>query len=461
MCDMVSGSALQRVGVPGYAPLAYIYGLRHAGALAAAGGRRQQRFSPGPLDAIISRMNTELVLLVLSAVILVSYSFDIFSSRTKVPSVLLLLVCGLGLKAASLWSGWEIPYISYVLAPLGTVGLILIVLEAGLDLNLTRHTLPVMRSALVSAVSSLLLCMSAIALFYWGLFGVSFRSALVNALPFAIVSSAIAIPGSRLLGRERSEFVTYESSFSDILGILLFNLLVFRDHFGFFTFVSFGAEILSTLVLSVLFSLALALLIAKISHPVKHLPVFAILLLVYAAAKAVHFSPLILVLVFGLFLNNITLVVRGNMRKYFELGKLQDEIRQFRSVIYEGTFVIKTFFFVLLGYSADLPRLLSGEALAVFLPVLLIAYASRALPLRLMLPAADAAALTYVAPRGLITILLFMGIPPQMRIVLLPGSVLLWVVLGTSLVMAWGVIKHAVPGGAAFLHPLPSTLPQK
>jgi hypothetical protein len=36
-----------------------------------------------------------------------------------------------------------------------------------------------------------------------------------------------------------------------------------------------------------------------------------------------------------------------------------------------------------------------------------------------------------------------MGIPPELRIGMIPDSVLLWTILLSSLVMTWGVIKHA------------------
>ncbi len=394
-------------------------------------------------------MNTELILVILSSIVLVSYLFDIFSSRIKLPSVVLLLGSGLALRVLSRWTGYDIPYIDRVLAPLGTVGLILIVLEAGLDLGLNLDKLALIKKSLLSAFSGLIFCLLGIAGFYSLIFEVPFRICLLNALPFAVISSAIAIPGSKLLNRERHEFVTYESSFSDILGILVFNFLLLNGSFGFSSLFSFSFEIFATILLSIFFSLALTKLIEKINHPVKHLPLFAIILLVYATAKAMHFSPLILVLIFGLLLNNVTLVVRGNMRKYLDLAKLQDEVRQFKSIIYEATFVIKTFFFVLLGYSVNLHKLLDREALAIVLPVMLVIYSSRALFQRGIMRALDAAALSYVAPRGLITILLFMSIPAGMRIELIPDSVLLWVIFLTSLVMAWGVAKHSGGQGAA------------
>ena len=388
-------------------------------------------------------MNTDIVIVAVSAIVLVSYLFDMFSGRTRLPSVVLLILSGLVLRLASLWTGFAIPYLDYVLAPLGTVGLVLIVLEAGLDLELNLDKAPLVRKSLASAAAGLLLCLFGIGAVYMALFDVPLRVALLNALPFSIISSAIAIPGARLFSEPRREFVTYESSFSDILGILVFNFLALNASFGLGTLFSFSFEVLVTLLVSVAFSLGLTALVERVNHPVKHLPVFAILLLVYSTAKLMHYSPLILVLVFGLFLNNITLFIRGNMRLYFSLDKIGEEVRQFKSVISETTFVIKTFFFVLLGYTADIPKLVDREALAVCLPVLATVYLSRALPLRAIFPARAAAALNYVAPRGLITILLFLGIPAPLRISLIPDSVLLWVILTSAVVMTWGVVKHA------------------
>lgn len=49
-----------------------------------------------------------------------------------------------------------------------------------------------------------------------------FRSALLYAVPFSIISSAIAIPSTRSMCRENREFVVYDTSFSDILGVVFF-----------------------------------------------------------------------------------------------------------------------------------------------------------------------------------------------------------------------------------------------
>ena len=47
-------------------------------------------------------------------------------------------------------------------------------------------------------------------------------AAALAAMPFAVVSSAVAIPSSAGLADATREFVVYESSLSDILGVLVF-----------------------------------------------------------------------------------------------------------------------------------------------------------------------------------------------------------------------------------------------
>ena len=52
--------------------------------------------------------------------------------------------------------------------------------------------------------------------------GLSTAAAVLAAIPFAVISSAVAIPSSAGLADRVREFVIYESSLSDILGVLVF-----------------------------------------------------------------------------------------------------------------------------------------------------------------------------------------------------------------------------------------------
>ena len=56
--------------------------------------------------------------------------------------------------------------------------------------------------------------------------GVEFIQALVYALPLSIMSSAIIIPSVANLSNYKKEFLIYESTFSDILGIMVFYMII-------------------------------------------------------------------------------------------------------------------------------------------------------------------------------------------------------------------------------------------
>jgi Kef-type K+ transport system membrane component KefB len=68
--------------------------------------------------------------------LLVAYLFDLTASRTQIPSVILLLV--LGWFAETTLLDIEIPDLTSTLPILGTIGLILIVLEGSLELELNK-----------------------------------------------------------------------------------------------------------------------------------------------------------------------------------------------------------------------------------------------------------------------------------------------------------------------------------
>jgi hypothetical protein len=57
-------------------------------------------------------------------------------------------------------------------------------------------------------------------------FSIPWDTALLNAIPLGIISSSVAIPAAINLRPADKEFVVYESSFSYILGILVFDFIV-------------------------------------------------------------------------------------------------------------------------------------------------------------------------------------------------------------------------------------------
>src|SRR5665213_1113510 len=81
---------------------------------------------------------TTTIIITLCSLLLVAYVFDLTSSLTKIPSVLLLLLLGWLVRQASEFMGIQIPDLTKLLPFLGTIGLILIVLEGSLELGFDK-----------------------------------------------------------------------------------------------------------------------------------------------------------------------------------------------------------------------------------------------------------------------------------------------------------------------------------
>ncbi|MGB6031371.1 MAG: sodium:proton exchanger, partial [Bacteroidota bacterium] len=172
-------------------------------------------------------LNPYAFLIAASLIIILSYFFSGLARKTHIPSVVLLIAVGIGIARAldilEIRTGIEL---FRVLEVIGVIGLIMIVLEAALDLRLTPEKKSlVIRSFLVALLG--LLGTAAIAAYLLHLFlSLEPLRALIYAIPLAVLSSAIVIPSVSRLDEEKKEFLVYESTFSDILGILMFNMTI-------------------------------------------------------------------------------------------------------------------------------------------------------------------------------------------------------------------------------------------
>ena len=136
-------------------------------------------------------MDSSILIIVLSLAVLISYGFDLFSSRFKIPSVLLLLALGMLTRQATGYFNVQVPYLDTILPTLGTLGLILIVLEGGLDLELHTERLSVLRRTLLASLLSIVGGTLLMAGILYLLLNDTFYHCLIAALPFSIISSAV------------------------------------------------------------------------------------------------------------------------------------------------------------------------------------------------------------------------------------------------------------------------------
>ena len=202
--------------------------------------------------------------------------------------------------------------------------------------------------------------------------------AMLYATPLSILSSAIIIPSVNSLEYTKKEFHIYESTFSDILGIMLFYYLLGDmepDHAG--GLFQFSATTILTLVLAFVASYLIIFIFQHIKSHTKLFLLIAVLLLLYAIAKKFHLSSLIIILVFGLVIANMGLFFRGKLGKYLVVDKANQIYEGLHVITLETAFVVRTFFFVIFGITITLSSMLSFSVALISLAIIASIYIIR------------------------------------------------------------------------------------
>lgn len=379
------------------------------------------------------------VIIVLCGVVILSYLFNIISNATKVPSVILLLGTGMILGQIFPVQKFELSQFNFVLEILGTIGLILIVLEGSLDLSLRKEKIPIIIKSFSSAFLILIATTALISFVFVNLVGMHLVNAVVYAVPLGVISSAIAIPSVQKLVREKREFVIYESTFSDILGIMLFNYILMDNPLSFYSVGVFFLNVLIAILISFVSTFLIVFLLNKSNSQVKFFLVFALLILIYAVAKRYHLPSLLLILVFGLALKNSNIYIKGKLKKFLDPEKLNIALKELKLITHESAFLIRTFFFMLFGYTINLNALMNQDVVIVSALIVSIIVLVRAVFLR-FLSKVNLFPEMFIAPRGLITIVLFFSIPEKFKEVEFNDGIMFGVILGSSLLMMFSLL---------------------
>lgn len=383
---------------------------------------------------------TVTIIIIFCVLLLIAYAFDLTSSRTKIPSVILLLLLGWSVRQLSEWFGVRLPDFSPVLPVLGTIGLILIVLEGSLELELNKSKLGLIRKSFLGALIPMfgLGFLFAFAFNYFGNFGL--KDSLTNAIPFCVISSAIAIPSVKNLSKQNKEFVIYESSLSDILGVLIFNFLTLNETIDSHSFGNFGLQLLLITAISIIATIGLSFLLSKIEHHIKFIPIILLVVLIYAISKIYHLPGLIFILIFGLSIGNLYELKRFKWLEKFNPEVLNKEVLKFKDLTIEAAFMIRALFFLLFGYLIETSDVLNADTFIWALAIVGLIFLFRAIQLKVSkLPLQP---LLFVAPRGLITILLFLSIEPSRTISIVNISLILQVILLTAFLMMIGLMRN-------------------
>jgi potassium/hydrogen antiporter len=413
----------------------------------------------------------------LGGIVVLAFVSNRLAGWTRVPDVVVLMAAGMLLGP-----------VFHLLDPsrfeafargFGALALILILFEAGLDLEF-RNTLRHLPGGVLLALVSYGLSLVAIAWFLTAAAHLPRGDAFLVAAAFACVSSSVLLPVLQQmeLSTALKTTLVVEGALSDALGVLgvgavldftatpheggqkNVTTLLMRHAAAQGTESSLAGGVIEGFLLRVVISLALALTVGFLWS--RLLPLiseerfwqvltFAAVLLVYSLSDFVGGSNLFAVIAFGATLANLP----GKTRAEFEFawwaapksGNTHRQLLMFHS---ELAFLVRTFFFVLLGLivkfsglrAAALPA--AGIVAVIFISRWISAQVSR-LAMRDVQPL-DIETISLLVPRGLITAVLAFEIVDAKGASFssLPGLVFS-VILLSNLLMLVATFRHRGP----------------
>lgn len=360
-------------------------------------------------------------------ILIISYFFDLISIHIKIPSVFLLILLGLILKLILKYYKFSFTNLDEGIVVLGTLGLILIVQEAALEIEFKKEKMKTILKAFFSALFQLSIQVFIFSSFFLFLFKYDLKTSLLNAIPISVISSAVAISSVKNFREFEKEFIVYESAFSDILGILLFDFVYFNENFHLNIIKDIFLNVLIVFVFSLFAILILLHLLNKIIHPVKFIPILLIMVSFYALAKLYHYPSLLFILFFGFSLSNINKIIPEKLKAKINLENLNLEVEKYKTISFEMTYLIRSLFFILFGFSFKILEIFNIKGFSISILIILIIYLTRYIILWVLKIAREKT--LFMAPRGLITIILFLSLDEKFKITFIDKTLILQLII--------------------------------
>ncbi len=392
--------------------------------------------------------STYTLLIGATSIILFSFLFRSVARRTNVPAVLILLALGIGLQYLLRYWNINIDFTPF-LQILGLIGLYMVVLEAALHLRIRRSKIKLILKSFAVAVIGLASSIAMItAILYHMLPGITWIQALFYGTPLSVMTSAIVIPGTKKLRDSKRDFHHYESSLAEILGIMVFFFLVWMydpmmEH-GFTgeeparLFLINAAEAIGIALIT---SYGVLLLFQRIQQKAELFVLLSVLLLLYGVSKELELSPLVVIVVFGIVVSNLRLLFRGRLRRLLKPETFEEMEEGLHELTNDTSFIVRIFFFVIFGASIVLSSLLSLQIFLISGLILALIYLLRLVLIRIFI-GKNMYPQVWISPRGLSTLLLFYAIPITFQTDLFNPGILLFIIIGSGLIMTAGKISH-------------------
>jgi cell volume regulation protein A len=356
---------------------------------------------------------------------------------TRIPDLIVLLLIGVSVGPIFHWVNPDL--FKGAISILGTLALILILFEGGLELRL-RQALRYFPAGLLLVVLSFGLSLGLVALMSRALLHLQWIDCLLLGAALGCTSGAVVIPALQQINTPEPIKVTLtlESSLGEILAVLMVgSLLNIGQSSSIVSGMAFdfsqhiGVALLLGIAAGVLWWRLFPLLAGQAYSNILNL---GVVMGVYAIGRCFNGSGLLSVLIFG-----ITL---ANLPRTPHMSRLGTRLLAFHA---EFSFLVRSFFFVVLGVVAEIVSrdqvipilgILAALLLARFLAVQLSRWVVRDVSRK------DTELLFWMLPRGLVTAVLALEIVAARGAAMsfLPAMAFT-VVLITNLFIVWGAVR--------------------
>jgi cell volume regulation protein A len=329
-------------------------------------------------------MNLNLFFALLGGLLVLAFVANRLVRFTGVPDVIILMATGVLIGPVLHWVNPDV--FRGATHGFGSLALILILFEGGLEVKL-REILSHFAGGLFLAFFSYSLSAIGVALVCRHALHFTWIPALLVGAAFGCISSSIILPVLQQVNLRREVKVTLlvEASFGDALAVLAVTTLLDLAAGG-----NASARIITwSLVSSVILAITSGALVGVLwsyllpllsEERFWHVLTFGVVLLIYSSVHALHGNELVAVLVFGLTLDNypaaqkrFRLADDAESADWFSETPVKQEHHRSHALHHgqmltfhgELAFLIRTFFFVLLGALVEFEGLRKHATLAL------------------------------------------------------------------------------------------------
>jgi cell volume regulation protein A len=396
-------------------------------------------------------MNLTSLFGLLGGLLVLAFAANRLFRWTRIPDVVVLMATGVLIGPVLHWV--QAGQFREVTHAFGTLALILILFEGGLDLNI-RETIDHFPGGLLFGILTFALTTALVGWVSSRSLAIPMHDGLLVGAIVGCTSSTIVLPVLQQWKVEKPVkiILLLESTLGDILGVLTVGfLLSFHAPSGsvvgdFLT--GFFSQVAISLLAAVLIGFGWTRLLPYLSEQqFWQVLTFSMVLLLYAGTERLGGSGLLAVLGFGLALSNLPSKQKELIPAWFQFSvpgnAHHEQILNFHA---ELSFLVRTFFFVLIGVVVQLSGL--RPIWPLLLGVIGAIYLARWVSIQLSRWAwrevcgADREKILWMLPRGLITIVLAIEIVeargPSMEFL---GALSFAVILLTNLMLVFGSVR--------------------